>query len=137
MSHIIAPSNDTICSNTIVEIQIEEFEESWNEVVIQERIDDSITKSQIEPTIELTNKTALDSEREKLLEKAVKIIDEFKSHGINIQGITPEMIIENWSDMLLLKNSNDNRSYLNKIIDSTLEYGFDYPRPIQSDSIGK
>ena len=25
MSHNIAPSNDTICSNTIVEIEIEEF----------------------------------------------------------------------------------------------------------------
>jgi len=98
MSHNIAPSNDTICSNTIVEIEIEEFEESWNEVVIQEH-DDSINESLIEPTVEktveLTGNTALDAERVKLLEKAVKIIDEFKSHGINIQGITPEMIIEN------------------------------------------
>ena len=140
MNHNIAPSNDTICSNTIVEIQIEEFEESWNEVVIQKH-DDSINESLIEPTVEstveLTGNTVLDAERVKLLEKATKIIDEFKSHGINIQGITPEMIIENWSDMLLLKNSNSNRSYLNKIIESTLEYGFDYPRPIQSVTIGK
>ena len=72
----------------------------------------------------------------KLCKKGEEIINEYKERGIKVQGIEPSMIMTSWEDCKYL-NANPNTQFLNSLIKSTIEFGYDTPRPIQCITSGR
>ena len=84
-------------------------------------------------SIELVNS---ESKKIELLEQGKIMIEEYKERGISVHGINETMIIKEWFDSLYL-DINSNLTYLNNLVESVLEYGYESPRPIQCVTVGR
>jgi translation initiation factor 4A len=71
-----------------------------------------------------------------ICEQGKFLIEEFKKRGILVNGIDETTIIKEWNDALYL-SCNSNKRYLNNLIDSVLDYGYESPRQIQSITCGR
>jgi translation initiation factor 4A len=113
----------------------DEFANSWNETESGNHDETKIESAVLSATVSATESSpdvvAKDVKRVALLERGEAIINEFKRLGIEMQGITSDIIIEKWSDFMLLEGANPNESYLRNLVKSILEIGYDTPRPIQ------
>jgi superfamily II DNA/RNA helicase len=69
-------------------------------------------------------------------ENGIKTITDFKTRGIEVSGINENLIIKNWSDMKYI-DCNPNQRYIDDLITSIINYGFESPRPIQETTIGQ
>ena len=84
-------------------------------------------------SIELVNP---DTKKVQLLEQGKIMLEEFKERGILVNGIDESMIIKEWSESLYL-DINSNLGYLNNLVKSVLDYGYESPRPIQCVTAGR
>jgi superfamily II DNA/RNA helicase len=112
-------------SNKIIENDNDDFGDSWavSSTTIQssEKVENIIEQPYIANDISVNGK---------------EMITDFKNRGIEMQGIEPDTIIKEWTDLFLLKNPNPNKIYMRQVIESIIEHGFDSPRPIQSITVG-
>lgn len=75
------------------------------------------------------NRAALDEHGDKMLE-------EYISRGIAVNGIDGSMIREKWGEFKSL-NANPNNKFVRQLEESFLNYGFETPRPIQCITVGR
>jgi len=73
---------------------------------------------------------------QQIRDQGQKMLDDFKERGIEVSGIGSETIIKEWDDMKYI-GCNRNMSYVDNLISSIEQHGFESPRPIQSVTIGK
>lgn len=117
-----------------------EFESSWttpptnsdNDVsnIITTSINDNIKLEDKDINIDLKDKL------DQLKLKGKTILDDYKERGIEILNIDESVIIKDWEDCKYL-NVNDNLNYINKLVKSVTDYGYESPRPIQCLTIGQ
>lgn len=100
-----------------------EFEDSW--VNIDNNICSNLQQSEdIDITImeDIKNK-----------DKCIKMLEDFKSQGIQLQNIIEDDIIEKWEDIYSM---NSDKKYMKNLIKSIMKFGYFTPRPIQCITIG-
>jgi translation initiation factor 4A len=71
-----------------------------------------------------------------LKEQGTIMLEEYKERGILVNDIDSSMIISKWSDCKLL-DANPNTVYLDNLVKSIENFGFESPRPIQCITAGR
>ena len=71
-----------------------------------------------------------------LKEQGKQMLDDYKERGILVNDIDESMIIKDWEDCKYL-NANTNVQYLDKLVKSVINYGYESPRPIQCITAGR
>jgi superfamily II DNA/RNA helicase len=69
-------------------------------------------------------------------EQGAQMISDFTERGIEVSGIDSDVIIKEWSDMKYI-DDDFNQEYIDNMITSIEDHGFESPRPIQSVTIGQ
>jgi translation initiation factor 4A len=85
------------------------------------------------PEIKIDN---FEEEAKQLKERGKIMLEEYKERGILVNDIDETMIIEEWKHCKYL-NANPNIQYLDNLVKSVIDYGYESPRPIQCITAGR
>lgn len=128
----------------------DEFADTWDDKEVQPTIEPTIEPT-IKPTMEVNVSSAsennadevdtsgdmteedISSENNKRLIQGNLILNRLKKEGFEVEGITGDMIISNWEEILLTKTLN--KTHVKRVIAAVRAHGFETPRNIQMMSI--
>ncbi len=143
---VVSPSSqDVVITQTAVDSLEDEFADSWNDGpvvsstgssklttdekdVVSNTVSDNVVTT--EDNDDLVDNSAYRAEIGRIL------IEKLTKQGYNLYGISGEMIIEKWEDVVYSPVAYSiNRNHVAKVFSAVNDYGFETPREIQMLSI--